>query len=99
MILISIIGAILPALWLIKYFTEADQFPEPRETIQEVFWGGVKVVFGFITVMPLMALWQYLELDKTLPVVIAAGVSIWICSNPRRVFQVSSVAEDLHKRI
>ena len=76
MILISIIGAILPALWLIKYFTEADQFPEPRETIQEVFWGGVKVVFWvLLTVMPLMALWQYLELDKTLPVVITAGVS------------------------
>ena len=76
MILLSIIGAVLPAMWLKNYFVKADKFPEPVEVINEVFWGGVKVVFWvLLCVMPFMALWEYTELDKTLPVVITAGVS------------------------
>ena len=50
MILLSIIGAVLPAMWLKNYFVKADKFPEPVEVINEVFWGGVKVVFWVLPV-------------------------------------------------
>lgn len=76
MIIFSIIGAVLPALWLKNYFVKADKFPEPVEVINDVFWGGVKVVFWvLLCVGPLMALWEVTELNGKLPVVITSAVT------------------------
>lgn len=77
MFIISFIGAILPAWFLVKYFTEADQFPEPPDVIKSTFWGGVKTVFWvLLTVGPLMFVLESVLVD--LPVVLAAGVQAFL---------------------
>ena len=50
MIVISIIGAIIPAWYLVNYFVKPDRFPEPEEKIRTTFIGGIKCVFGFFYV-------------------------------------------------
>lgn len=61
MILISIAGAVLPALLLVRYFIKADRFPEPTEVIKRTFWLGVLTVFPVLLVAgPVTFLEEYL---------------------------------------
>lgn len=78
MIIISIIGAILPALWLIKYFTKADKFPEPEAVIKSTFWDGVRTVFWVLLVVSPTFFFD--EIIEDVPVVISAGYSAFLCA-------------------
>jgi len=78
MIIISIVGAIVPALWLIRYFTQADKFPEPEEVIKSTFWDGVRTVFWVLLVVSPTFFFD--EAISTLPVVISAGYSAFLCA-------------------
>ena len=62
MLLISIIGAILPAWWLVNYFTKADRFPEPTAKIKQTFFGGVTSTFWVLLVaVPILLFVEQLE--------------------------------------
>lgn len=75
MFIFAIIGAILPALWLKKYFVEADRFPEPRDAINGAFWGGIKTVFWvLLIVMPVQWLLGFTGVLKDSSVFVTSAV-------------------------
>lgn len=78
MIIISIVGAVVPALLLMRYFTEADKFPEPEEVIKSTFWSGVRTVFWVLLVVSPTFLFE--EVISSVPVVISAGYSAFVCA-------------------
>ena len=78
MIIIAIVGAIVPALLLLRYFTKADLFPEPEEVIKSTFWAGLRTVFWVLLVVSPTFFFD--EVVATLPVVISAGYSAFLCA-------------------
>lgn len=78
MFLLAIVGAVAPALWLIKYFTESDQFPEPPEVIRSTFWGGVKSTMWVLLFVSPTFLFD--ESVAKLPVVVSSAYSAFLCA-------------------